>query len=89
MFHLFTVYHSKRKKIIDALRRKNINVRIVYPFPVHLMKGYKKVIGKKRFNLRKTERAYKGIFSLPLYPTLKIIDVQKIIKVLAKITEKV
>ena len=89
VFHLFTVYHSKRKKIIDALRRKNINVRIVYPFPVHLMKGYKKVIGKKRFNLRKTERAYKGIFSLPLYPTLKIIDVQKIIKVLAKITEKV
>ena len=53
------------------------------------MKGYKKVIGKKRFILRKTERAYKGIFSLPLYPTLKIIDVQKIIKVLAKITEKV
>ena len=52
------------------------------------MKGY---TNKKNINsnLNLTNKMYKGIFSLPLYPELKINDVKKIAKILKQILIKV
>ena len=52
------------------------------------MKGY---LSKKNKDseLPKTNNAYKGIFSLPLYPELKIKNLKKIIKILKQILIKV
>ena len=88
VYHLYTVYHPKRAKIIKELERKKIKINIYYPYPIHKMKGY---LSKKNKDseLPKTNNAYKGIFSLPLYPELKIKNLKKIIKILKQILIKV
>ena len=85
VFHLFVVYHSKRNLIIKKLKKNNILVNINYPYPIHKMKAYKNLYNFNIKNLYNTEKFAKGIFSLPLYPNLKISDVVKISKTLKKI----
>ena len=87
VFHLYTVYHPKRSKIIKHLLKKKIQTRIIYPYQIHLMKGYKSFFKKKRFLISETKS--KGIFSLPLYPELKLKFVYKICKELKKSLNKI
>jgi dTDP-3-amino-2,3,6-trideoxy-4-keto-D-glucose/dTDP-3-amino-3,4,6-trideoxy-alpha-D-glucose/dTDP-2,6-dideoxy-D-kanosamine transaminase len=88
VYHLFTVRHPKRNYIIKMLNRKNIGTRIIYPFPINKMKGYKKF----NFNdkeLKKTIKYSKEIFSLPLYPELKVSEVKNICNNLKEILKKI
>ena len=85
VFHLYVVYHSKRDKIVKKLKENNIQININYPFPIHKMKAYKNKILDKFNYLPMTEKMAKGIFSLPLYPKLKEVDVVKISKIVKKI----
>ena len=87
VYHLFTVYHPKALKIITHLKKKEIETRIIYPYPIHKMKAYSHIIKNKQ-RLANSESASKGIFSLPLYPELKIKEVKKICKDLIDILEK-
>ena len=87
VYHLFTLYHPKALKIIAQLRKKKIETRIIYPYPIHKMKAYSHIIKNKQ-RLSNSESASKGIFSLPLYPELKIKEVKKICKDLIDILEK-
>ena len=87
VFHLYTVYHPKRDFIIHELKKKGIQTRVIYPYPIHKMKAYKNYFIKKKF--KKSEIKSKGIFSLPLYPELKEIEVKKICKILTKILNNV
>ena len=89
LFHLYVVFHPKRDFIIRELKKRNIHININYPFPIHKMKGYKNNISKKSPHLPMTENKAKGIFSLPLYPTIKIADVLKISKSIKKILLKI
>ena len=79
VYHLFVVKVKKRKKLLDYLRKKKIATGIHYPYPVHLQKGYKKLI-KTNGALSITEKNCKNIISLPIYPELKKKTVIKIIK---------
>ncbi len=85
VFHLYTVYHSKRDSIIKKLYQAGIETRIIYPYPIHLMKGYRKYFDKKKYEI--SEKYSKGIFSLPLYPELKKKSVLKICNELKKILD--
>ena len=87
VFHLYTVYHKKRNLIMKELLKKKIQTRIIYPYPIHKMKAYKKNFKNKKF--LKTEIKAKGIFSLPLYPELEIQNVKKICYNLKKILSKI
>ena len=78
VYNLFTVSHPKKKIIENYLNTKNIQTRIIYPYPIHLMKAYKKYSQNKKFF--KTEEKAKKIFCLPLYPELTKEDVIKICK---------
>ena len=69
VYHLFTVFHDKMNKIRSLLKKNNIETRVIYPYPVHLMKAYSK------FNTRNekfinSEKCAKGIFCIPLYPEI-------------------
>ena len=85
VYHLYVVYHPKRELLLKKLKSKNIFININYPFPIHKMKAYKNF----KQNLPITERMAKGIFSLPLYPKMKISDVYKIVKQLKKILKEI
>jgi len=87
VYHLFTVYHPKRNSIINKLNKIKIETRVIYPYPIHKMKAYNKIIYNQK-NLKNSEIKSKGIFCLPLYPELKNQDVKSICKNLKKIIEK-
>ena len=83
VFHLYTVYHKKRDLIVRELLKEKIQTRIIYPFPIHKMNGYSSIFKNDKHKI--SESKSKGIFSLPLYPELNIIDVKFICKKLKKI----
>ena len=70
-------------KIVTDLRGsqyiKNIFLNITYPYPIHIMKPYKRFFKKKYEKLSKTESFANQIFSLPTYPSIKDNYVEKII----------
>ena len=70
VYHLFTVYHSKKKNIIEKLKKLKIETREIYPYPIQSMTAYKKTINNHK-KLSNSKIKSKGIFSLPLYPELK------------------
>lgn len=83
VYHLYTVYHSKREKIIKALFKNGIQTRVIYPYPIQKMKGYKNLFQNKKYI--NSEIKSKGIFSLPLYPDLTFKEINLICKKLKRI----
>ena len=87
VFHLYTVYHTKRNTIQKNLLSNKIQTRVIYPYPIHKMKAYKKYFKNVKFPT--SEKKSKGIFCLPLYPELKHKDVRFICKILKRILKKI
>ena len=84
VYHLFTVYHLKGKKIMKKLLKNKIQTRAIYPYPIQEMKAYKKII-KNKNRLKNSVKKSRGIFCLPLYPELKVSEVLLICKKIRKI----
>ena len=78
VFHLFVIKSKKRNKLLKHLKSKNIYAGIHYPLPIHLQKGYSKLV-KISGKLNNTETVSKLILSLPIYPELSIHDQKKIV----------
>jgi len=87
VYHLFAIYHPKRDLIIRKLREHKIYVNINYPFPIHKMKGYSKIVLNKHLPI--SEKFAKGIFSLPMYPKLKTVNLLYVTRALKKILQKI
>lgn len=85
-FYVFVIRHPKRTKIMKMLSENNINVNISYPYPIHSMSGLKNYT--KKYKLPITDRTSKEIFSLPMYPSLKVSQQKKVIKVLKDIDKQ-
>jgi aminotransferase EvaB len=66
---------------MQYLKKNGVFCNISYPFPIHLMKGYK-YLGYKKNDLPVTEAMSKQIFSLPMYPQLTMSQVDKVIKLI-------
>ena len=77
VYHLYTVSHKDRDFIIDKLYKKKIGTKVIYPYPIHKMKAYKKIFNRKKFI--NSEIFSKKIFSLPVYPELTNKQIFKII----------
>ena len=88
VFHLFTVYHPQRNKIIKKLKEDLIETKIIYPYPIHKMKAYKKNFTNNK-RLKNSEDKSKGIFCLPIYPGLKDREVIRVCKSIKKILAKI
>jgi len=73
-FHQYVVRHKKRDFILKELKKRKINLNIVYPYPTHTMPPF-----KQKNKLKNTEQFSNEIFSLPIYPNLKKSDQKKII----------
>ncbi len=87
VYHQFTVYHPERDKIMQELNKRNIETKIIYPYPIQEMTGYKKFFRKKKY-LKNSEIKSKGIFCLPIYPELKNREVDLICKNIKEIMDK-
>jgi len=83
VYYNYVIRCENRNKLIKFLNNNNIENKICYPYPIHLMKGYKKYHNKNN-NLTITEKLSKEILSLPNYPEIKKNYLKKIVKVLNK-----
>ena len=68
-YYIYVVRHEKRDYIMQELKKRNINLNISYPWPIHTMTGYA-YLGYKKDDLPITEKVANEIFSLPMYPSL-------------------
>ncbi len=78
VYHLFPVRTAKRNKLRDLLKAKGIGTNIHYPYPIHLMPGYRVRCWISAGGLPETERAAREVLSLPLYPEMTAVDVGRV-----------
>lgn len=76
---------GKRNKIVEKLRSKNIEARIFYETPVHLLPLYKDMQGLRRAPLIETEKAARQVFSIPVHPKLLPDDLEYVCETLRKV----
>jgi len=63
VFHLFTIYHPQRNKIIKKLKEDSIETKIIYPYPIHKMNAFKKIFkNNKRLKKLKTQNRDLDLF---------------------------
>ncbi len=82
-YYVYVVRHPQRELFMKYLKNNNIFCNISYPFPIHLMKPYKK-FNKTNNNLKITEKLSKEIFSLPMYPELDMEKIKKVVDTINK-----
>ena len=77
-FYLYVIQVEKRDELREHLKDNEIEARIHFPYPIHLMRGYES-FGYKEGDLPNTEYLAKHILSLPMSANLPLEDVDKVI----------
>jgi dTDP-4-amino-4,6-dideoxygalactose transaminase len=79
--HLYVIECEEREKLHEYLKDKGIGTTIHYPLAIHQQPAY---LGRIRGcgSLANTERLYKRILSLPMYPELTDAQVERVCKAL-------
>ena len=76
-WHLFVIKCKYRDKLKKYLKKNNIQTMIHYPIPPHKQAAFKE-LNKKTYKV--TEKIYKEILSLPIFPTLKKSEIMHVVK---------
>ncbi|MFD3567090.1 DegT/DnrJ/EryC1/StrS family aminotransferase [Streptomyces sp. NPDC058671] len=82
--YVYVVRHPHRDAIIEALRERDIELNISYPWPIHTMTGFAH-LGYREGSLPVTERLAREIFSLPMYPSLAPEEQDKVVEALREV----
>jgi dTDP-4-amino-4,6-dideoxygalactose transaminase len=77
VYHVYSIFHSERDKLQDALKESGIFTGKHYPIPIHLQKPYRH-LGYREGDLPVSEKVAKEQLSLPLFPELKEEDVKRV-----------
>jgi dTDP-4-amino-4,6-dideoxygalactose transaminase len=80
VFHLYVIRTSNRQKLIQYLKKHEIQAGIHYPMPVHLQPAYKDRV-RTAANMSVTELLADEVLSLPMYPELLSSEVSRVIEV--------
>ena len=83
-YYVYVVAHPQRDEILEKLLTYDIRLNVSYRWPIHTMPPFKQFLPGNQ-NLPETEKAADQIFSLPMYPSLKEEDQNRIIEVLRSI----
>lgn len=78
-FYTYTIKTMHREKLMACLLEHEIEGRINYPTPIHLMRGYA-FLNIRQGSLPRTEKVANEILSLPLYPGLAMENVEQVIQ---------
>lgn len=79
IYHQYTVRTKYRDALKNYLEKEGVPTAIHYPLPLHLQPAFK-YLDYKKGDFPEAERAAEEVLSLPIYPGLKRIDQQKIVK---------
>jgi dTDP-4-amino-4,6-dideoxygalactose transaminase len=75
---------GKRNKLVGKLNAKNIEARVYYETPIHMLPLYRETLGYKRGALPEAEKAARQVFSLPVHPKVSLEDLNYIADTLRK-----
>jgi len=77
VYHLYVIRTERRDELKAYLTEKNIGTAIHYPQPIHLQTAYSgRLIGSDQLSV--TERISRQILTLPIYPELTELEVNKV-----------
>ena len=79
-YHLYVIKTQKRNKLFKELKKKNVDVRIHYPIPVHKQKIY--LSENRNLNLPITEKIVEEIITLPIFPEMTEKQVNAVCKII-------
>jgi dTDP-4-amino-4,6-dideoxygalactose transaminase len=75
----FNKLKMNKKRIFKLFKKRGINLQVHY-IPIHLQPFYKKKFKYKKNQFINAETFYKNEISLPIYPTLKMTNLYRVIK---------
>lgn len=78
-YYLYTIRTKRRDELMKFLAKQNIESKVNYPDPIHLMRGYA-FLGYRPGTLPVTEQLAGTILSLPLYPELPKEQAEQVIE---------
>jgi perosamine synthetase len=84
-FFIFQIFCQNRDMILKILKKKKIGVSVHYANPLPKMSYYKKKYNLSLKNFRNANKYGKFNISLPIYPKLKLQEVDKICKEIIKL----
>jgi dTDP-4-amino-4,6-dideoxygalactose transaminase len=84
--HLFTIQvpEKKRDSMLHALQEKGVGVAVNFR-AIHLLKYYRQKFGYKEGDFPVTERVGNSTISIPLYPKLKDVEIDYVIKTVKEV----
>ncbi len=83
-YFVFQIFCKKRDELLQEFKKKKIGVSIHYATPLPFMTYYKKKYRYKKNNFKFAKKYADQNISLPIYPSLKNIELSKIIKTIEK-----
>ena len=84
VFQTYAVSVRNRKKVIEAMKAKGIEVQVHYPIPIHLQESYAE-LGYKKGALPVAEKVAGEILSLPMFPHMSRKQIETVVGVLKDI----
>ena len=87
-WHLLVVEVPARGEIYQRLRRRGIGVQVHY-IPVHLHPYYRDLLGTRPGDFPRAEAYYERALSLPLFPSLRDEDVDRVVRELGSALDEV
>jgi dTDP-4-amino-4,6-dideoxygalactose transaminase len=78
IYHLFIIETDSRDELQKQLKSVGIQTGIHYPKPIHLQEAYTE-LGYKRGDFRVTEDLAERILSLPMYPELSDLQIDRVV----------
>jgi dTDP-3-amino-2,3,6-trideoxy-4-keto-D-glucose/dTDP-3-amino-3,4,6-trideoxy-alpha-D-glucose/dTDP-2,6-dideoxy-D-kanosamine transaminase len=80
VYHLFVVETGDRDAALTRIEAHGLKCGVHYKWPVHLMRGYED-LGYRAGQFPVAEKKARRVFSLPIYPHLKDVEVDEIIDI--------
>ncbi len=80
VYHQYVVKRSVRDALSKHLEAMGIRTAILYPMPVHLQPGYRDRVVLGQGGMQVTETIVKEILSLPIFPELSDLDIEKVVE---------
>jgi len=82
-FHLFIIKSGNRNKLIEHLKKDDIQTLIHYPIPINKQTAFK---NQKDEELKSSEIFTNEILSIPLYPEIELSSLTKVVKSINEFT---
>lgn len=79
VYHLYVARVAKRDFFRKTLLARGVDTAVHYPVAIHKQKGYARLCRIGQGGLQATEKAAAEIVSLPLYPELGALEIEKVI----------